>query len=166
MSKGFTLQQSIQCSVAEVWQYLADFSNADQWMDEVNNLVPIESGEIGRGSRLQIECNTQTRESMVSYWQPNKSFAITSDLGIVKTTHTYRLASINGKLGPTNLQLSVDCVCTGLWKFFSPLVIWARKRIDSRQLANVKAILETAPTREEIDSFGNLKHLEKSDLQQ
>ena len=139
MTRKAVEKSTINASSEAVWDYVTDFSKAGLWMTGVSSLVRLDEGDIGRGSHLQVEVGGQRHESTVSYWQPGKCFALTSQVEGVGATYTYR---IEGVADTSTLELSIECTFTGFNKLIAPVVFWSIRRRGARQVNNVKSQLE------------------------
>ncbi|HJO12751.1 MAG: SRPBCC family protein [Gammaproteobacteria bacterium] len=132
-------KSAINASSEAVWDYVTDFTKAGLWMTGVSSLVRLDEGDIGRGSHLQVEAGGQCHESTVSYWQPGKCFALSSQLDGVGATFTYR---IEGVAETSTLELSIECTFGGFNKLIAPAIFWRIRRRGASQVNNVKSQLE------------------------
>ena len=139
MTSKTVTKLEIQATSEAVWSYVTDFSKAAQWMTGVQSLVRLDEGDIGRGSHLHLMSGGRLREVTVSYWQTGKCFALTAELGDVRTTFTYRIENV---AEISSLELSIECSFSGLKQFLAPLIRWLIHRRGAKQLPNVKSQLE------------------------
>jgi len=138
----FSVEESLSKSGHDVWEYITDFSRASEWMPGVEYLRHLDEGEIGRGSRLQFEIAGKQRQSVVSYWHPEKCFTLVYDLGGVISSYTYTIENDRKDPDSCVLKLKIECNFRGIRNIAAPLIFWAIRRADGAQIRNIKSRLE------------------------
>ena len=136
MADGFSVRETIPRPPADVWAYLTDFGNAQEWMTGIGPMTQTTPGALEVGTRFRFEARGKERETRVTALDPGKRIALTSTQGGVTATYTYVVEPAgNG----TEVTLDAVCEAAGVWKLIHPIIVIAMKRSDSSQLANLKA---------------------------
>lgn len=138
MAEGFSVGETIDRRLEDVWAYLTDFSHAKHWMTGVEEMTQLTQGPIELGTRFRFKSRGRERESHVTALEPGKQIALTSTQGGVTATYTYSLASAGDG---TEVTLNAVCRATGFWKLLHPIIMLAMKKSDSSHLAKLKAAI-------------------------
>jgi len=128
MAAGFSVTQRIERSPDEVWAYLTDFQNAQDWMPGVEDMRATAEGPPAVGTEFTFGSRGKSRETRVTALDPGTRFALTSTQGGVSATYAYSLAPDGDG---TRVTLDAVCEATGLWTLLHPLIAFARKQSDS-----------------------------------
>lgn len=136
MTRGFHVAEQIDARPEEVWSALTDFTNARRWMNGVEEMVQETSGALGLGTRFRFRSRGHVHHTVVTEFVPGQKIALTSTQGGITATYIYSvLPSDRG----STITLNATCTAKGYWKLVHPLIAYAMKRADSRQLANLTA---------------------------
>ena len=139
MADGFVAKETIAEAPAKVWDYLADFRNADEWMTGVEKMTQKTPGPLEVGTRFSFESRGKVRETQVTALDPGERIALTSTQGGVTATYTYSMSPTDDG---TELTLEAVCKADGLWKLLHPLIVFAMKKSDASHLSNLKAAMD------------------------
>lgn len=138
MAGGFAVRETIERSPEDVWAYLTDFANAHAWMTAVDAMTHTTDGPLRVGTRFKFHARGRERETEVTALDPGRLIALTSTQGGVSATYTYEVMPA---AGGTEVALDARCRASGIWNLLHPLIVFAMKRSDSSQLANLKAAM-------------------------
>ncbi|MEM7131211.1 MAG: SRPBCC family protein [Chloroflexota bacterium] len=163
MNSGFTATATIKLPVQQVWRFLVDMEQSPAWMKGVNKITPVgpnhglPNGTTMIGARFTTHLSTSgqgaQREVMVTAWEPNHRFALTSNEGGILTTYEYCLRS---KREYTEMTLHAEFRASGVWRLIGPLVTYMMKRHDGNQLELFKEAAEKFYASNEINQFQKL----------
>jgi len=95
------------------------------------------------GTRFGFQARGKQRETRVTDFDSGKRIALTSTQGGVTATYTYSVAPAGGG---TEMTLNAVCDATGLWKLIHPVIVFAMKKSDATQLANLKRAMGRTAT--------------------
>ena len=136
--------------IEEVWEFISDISNSDQWLAGVSEPVLATEGEIARGSTFNCKYRFDNKSHDVSYvltsFDPPKKFSYRMSGGphpaynFVELKSEKGLTKINHVMEMDISQLSIGVVFLGLGPFVR-LSIMMKLRKDLKRL---KALLEAA----------------------
>jgi carbon monoxide dehydrogenase subunit G len=136
MAKGFTVTETIERPIDEVWGFLSDWKSMPSWMKGVDTIGPAGDGPIGEGTRVTFTARGAERESTIAAWEPPRVMTLVSTQGGMTATYEYSCAEVEGG---TEVTLHAECVARGfMWKAMSPLIGYMMKRTDSPQLSALK----------------------------
>ena len=136
---GFRVSEHIAHSRKEVWDHLTDCRNAKEWMTGVDDLVQVGDGPPEVETRLRFRARGRERSSRVTEFVPEEQITLTSILGGITATCTYRLTPSGDG---TEATPDATCGASGMWKLLQPLIVLAMKLNDSFHLANLKTAME------------------------
>ena len=135
MADGFTVNERLDHAPAKVWAYLTDFDNAPEWMTSIGEFTQATQGHLEVGTQFSFKARGKARETRVTALEPGKLIALTSTQGGVTATYTYSVAPVGDG---AEVTLKAVCEATGFWKLLHPVIVFAMKKSDSSQLANLK----------------------------
>lgn len=138
MADGFIVNETIERSRTDVWTYLTDFPNATEWMPGIETMTQTAQGPLKIGTRFSFKARGKERETRVTTLDPGKQIGLTSTQGGVTATYT---DSVTPAGDATKVTLQAVCKATGFWKLLHPMILFAMKKSDSSQLANLKAAM-------------------------
>ena len=138
MTRGFHVAEQFGAPPEEVWSALTDFANAQRWMNGVEEMVQETSGGLGLGTRFRFRSRGHVHHTVVTEFEARQKIALTSTQGGITATYVYRV--LPSGCGST-ITLDATCTAQGYWKLLRPLIAYAMKRGDSRQLANLAAVM-------------------------
>ena len=139
MAKGFSVKTKLDHSPVEVWSYLSDLGKAGEWMRGIGAFEQTTPGPLRVGTELRFESRGKMRTTRVTELIPCERLALTSTQGGVTATYTYMLAADGDG---TELTLEAGCTATGAWKLVHPLIVFAMKQSDARQVSDLKAAMD------------------------
>lgn len=139
MSEAFRASEIIDRPVEDVWIALTDWTNAHRWMPGVESLLA--EGDIAVGTKLTFRARGKDRPSQIVKLESGTSLTLQSVQGGVTADYTYSLRSRGDEA--TDATLVAECETEGiLWTALSPVIRFAVRRTDSRQLEALKAMIE------------------------
>lgn len=128
MKNSYTSSKEIEGPVSGVWKLLTDFSRYPQWLPRCDRCQQLDEGEPGRGSLLQIRAAGRELEATVSYWEPEKSFAVVMRRTRSVTRLQFRLEpSQESTLLTATVELQTEGLATATALFLFPMY---RRLID------------------------------------
>lgn len=144
MSRGFTVVETIDLPIQQVWTFLSNLDNCVLWIRGVNTIEPSVSGQTeGVGIRYTTNLsgagNGSERDIVITAWEPNYRLALTSEVRGVTATYEYTL---KGRRETTEITLSAECSTTGLLRIIHPFLSMMMKRYDGDQLMLLKQAIE------------------------
>lgn len=135
----FTVNETIDRPVDEVWAFATDWSRAPRWMSGVDSMRVEGDGPVAEGSRIVFEARGAERESTIVRWTPPRCVAMRSVQGGVTATYVYSFSSTDD--GGTRIELEATCEFRGAIKLLGPLIGWAVRRTDGGQLRDLVAAM-------------------------
>jgi hypothetical protein len=108
-------------------------------MKSVQGMTQVTDGPLGIGTRIRFGARGKERDTSVTAFDPGKRIALTSTQGGVTATYEYSVAPAGDG---SEVTLHAVCKATGLWKLIHPLIVFAMKKTDGSQLADLKAAIE------------------------
>ena len=139
MAGGFSVKETIDRPVDEVWHFMSDMRNAPTWMTGVEDMKPITPGPTGIGSKFSFVSRGAERDTEVTAWDPKRELALTSTQGGITATYLY---TVHGNEDSTEVALHAVCEAEGLWKIVQPLIAHLMKRSDSGHLAQLRDTMD------------------------
>lgn len=140
MVNGFSVQETIDRPVAEVWTFMSNFEEVHRWMDGIEQVQQKTAAPIGVATLLAFDARGAERTTKITAWEPGHKMALTSQQGGMTATYLYSVISKGEK---TAVSLDATCEASGfLWKLLSPLIVRMMKQSDSNQLAQLKAAMD------------------------
>jgi hypothetical protein len=107
-------------------------------MTGIEGMTPTTQAPVSVGTRLKFRARGKERETRVTALDPGRRIALTSTQGGVTATYTYTVAPAGDG---TEVTLDAVCRTSGVWKLLHPLIVFAMRRSDSSQLADLKAAM-------------------------
>ncbi len=136
--------------IEEVWEFVSDMSNSDQWLDGVSESVLATEGEIAAGSTFNCKYRFNNKSHDVSYvltsFDPPQKFGYRvaggphPSINFVELKSEKGLTKINIVMEMDISQLTIGVVFLGLGPF-ARVSIMMKLRKDLKRL---KALLEAA----------------------
>ena len=139
MAGGFIVKEQIAATPTEVWAYLTDLGNAEAWMTGIEDMSQTIQGPLEVGTRFTFKARGKERETRVTEFDQGKRIALTSTQAGVTATYRYSVTPVGDG---TEATLEAECDATGFWKLLHPLIVFAMRKCDSSQLANLKRVIE------------------------
>lgn len=136
----FSVSETIERPVDEVWSFATDWEQAPRWMNGVDTLHVDGGGPVAAGTKLIFTARGAERSSEIATWEPPHCLALRSVQGGVTATYTYRFEAAGE--GSTKVSLDAVCEFTGLVALMGPLIGWMVKRTDSGQLKDLGAAMQ------------------------
>ena len=139
MAQTFAVAETIDRPAGEVWEALTDWSNAHRWMAGVDRLEA--QGETAAGTELRFHARNAERTSVIARCDTGRSIVLRSVQGGVTADYTYELQPAGD--GATRVTLVAECRFRGLlYLLMSPLIRRAIRSADSKQLEQLKRVVE------------------------
>ena len=139
MAQTFAVAETIDRPAGEVWEALTDWSNAHRWMAGVDRLEA--QGETAAGTELRFHARNAERTSVIARCDTGRSIVLRSVQGGVTADYTYELHPAGD--GATRVTLVAECRFRGLlYLLMSPLIRRAIRSADSKQLEQLKRVVE------------------------
>ena len=139
MAQTFAGAETIDRPAGEVWEALTDWSNAHRWMAGVDRLEA--QGETAAGTELRFHARNAERTSVIARCDTGRSIVLRSVQGGVTADYTYELHPAGD--GATRVTLVAECRFRGLlYLLMSPLIRRAIRSADSKQLEQLKRVVE------------------------
>ena len=140
---GFRVNELIDRSPEEVFEYVSNFDNAPNWLPGVTGVDKITEGPVTVGTRFRETRSAAGREGRVEIevieYDPPHRYSTQFDQGGYQATSHYTI-------GAENSGARVDLVFKlrghGLRALLTPIVSFAIKRQDKYQLADLKEAIE------------------------
>jgi hypothetical protein len=142
MTRNISLRTTLRKNLDDVWNYLADFDNAHQWMPGVKSVIQVDPGEVGRGSVLEFIDGRSVKVVKVSYWEPLKCFTLSFESSSRSTDSSYRLEP-DGQ--HTILELNITTSVDGFRQFLLPVASIFHGQDARNRLKNIKHVIESRP---------------------
>ncbi|MFQ5961447.1 MAG: SRPBCC family protein [Candidatus Methylomirabilales bacterium] len=144
MSNAFTVKETIDKPVGEVWAFLADMRHAPKWMTGVEDMRQLTPGSVGLGTRFRFVARGAQRETEITAWEPEKRIALTSTQGGITATYEY---SVLGRGDTTEVELNAVCRAKGPWKIIHPIIVVLMRKSDSGHLVRLKNAIQEESSR-------------------
>ena len=147
-SLSVSVSDVINRDAGDVWEFVSDPRNQDQWVDGMSNSQIVGDGPIGRGTQIRgtysFEGNVNDLTLTITEFREARVVAIESSDGPFPFTGRLSLE----RQGPATLVSNVmtvgsDSAFTSvMFTLLRPLSKWFFKRQVSKELRQLKAILE------------------------
>ena len=137
----FTRNIRIERSRQDVWDYITDFCNANDWIRGFHSVEFLTPRPLARGSKFEVTRTllgrTDSQIIEVVEIDPPRLYAVRSRASGVDVTFTYRLSEATGHA--TVVELAVELTpATRLARAFVPLATAAIQKFDGDQLELLK----------------------------
>ena len=129
MTCAFTVATTIDHPVGLVWGRLVDWDAADQWMSGVDALRA--EGPTAVGTTVVFVARGRERRGRIAALEPGRSITLRSSQGGVTADYVYECVT-QGR--GTRVSLVADCSMTGPVRLLGPVIRYAIRRADARQL--------------------------------
>lgn len=130
-------------SADEVFDYLAEFSNAAEWDPGVVAASRLDAGPIGRNSmfRLQVRVGRWTVpfDYRIVAFEPPTRVAVVADRGTVRSEDTITIVS--DATGGSTLTYDARLRLKGVYAIAEPLLCLGFRRIGDRGIAGLRRTL-------------------------
>lgn len=139
MSRVFAVDETIDRPADEVWAALTDWRNAPKWMNGIESMSA--DGETVAGTKLTFRARGADRASLIAQCEPGRLLTLRSTQGSVTADYTYELQEI----GRDRTRISMVAECRSarlLWRILFPMLRLAIRRVDGKQLENLRRYLE------------------------
>jgi hypothetical protein len=139
------IELEVDRPVAEVFDYMANFSNENEWNSVAHNVAQLNPGPLAAGSRFKGDYD---RMGTVEYLI--KEYARPDHLegeGRAKMLTWDSTFDFSARHGGTSLVATIDPHPRGVLRLAKPLMERVMKGQMQKGMANVKATLEQRPAR-------------------
>jgi len=130
-------------SVDEVFEYLAEFSNAAEWDPGVSEARRLDVGPVGRGSAFRLLVRVGQRTVPLDYrivaFEPPTRVDVVADNGVVRS-EDHMTVTANAAGGST-VTYDADLRLRGAFVLAEPLVRAMFHRIGDRGIAGLREVL-------------------------
>lgn len=139
-----TIERSVtvEKSIDKVWEYLADFTNTEEWDPPTLSTV-VESGNGGVGTVYHNVSKVLGHEAEIRYtvtdFEPNRLLRLTGINRSVEATDTMRFES-DGR--STTVHYRADLSPHGVAKLAEPLMGIGLKRLGDNAATSLRSCLE------------------------
>jgi uncharacterized membrane protein len=145
MTVDVTTEIDIERPVAQVATYASDPSNAPSWYDNIDSVQwrstpPLQVGSIVAFTARFLGRRLEYRYEFVEL-EPNDRLVMRTSEGPFPMETTYTWSS--NPSGSTHMTLRNRGEPTGFSKLMAPLMVPAMRRANRKDLAHLKAILES-----------------------
>lgn len=140
MKNAFVAEQTIKRPSDEVWAALTDWKNAHNWMPGIDSLRS--EGDLAVGTRLTFRARGKDRPSEIAALDPGRSLTLRSKQGRVTADYTYEVEPAEHEA--SRVTLTAACEAGGPFSVIAPLLRLAMRRTDSKQLDELKSMVESA----------------------
>lgn len=76
---------------ALIWEHLVDFKKWPQWCSGFRQVKRLDSGVVGRGSRLQIETGAGSQIWEIIYWEPGRRLDFEIDQHDLRCGYSFQI---------------------------------------------------------------------------
>lgn len=140
---GFKVTQQIERTPEEVFAFVTDLDNLATWLPRVTRAEPLSQGPLSVGSRYRETRLAKGRESTVEMevkeFEPPRTYSTGFAAGGYEATYSY---SFEPEDSGTRARLAFKITGQGLQALMAPIVSYAIKRQDNKQLKRLKAAVE------------------------
>lgn len=143
-------ETTIARPIDDVWAFVGNPINQDQWVDGMSNSSLVDEGEIGVGTRLQGVYSFEGRTSplliTITEYVPQRRLGIESEDGPFPFSGLFTLQPAGDDTAVTNqMTAGSDSRFTSVFfTVFRPVAGWLFRRQLQKELGQLKAILEGA----------------------
>ncbi len=138
MSIAFTAETTIAKPATEVWAALVDWDNATEWMPGIDDFRADGPTEVG--ATLAFHARGKERPATIAALEPGRSIVLRSVQGGVSADYRYDVKILDDST--TSIALVADCTTTGAWRLLAPMLRFAMRKTDGRQLDRLKDYIE------------------------
>lgn len=129
--------------IAEVFAYLADFSNTAEWDPGVVESERLSHAEIGLGSRFRVVTSTagsrQTLEYEITEWDPPQRLVLVGTTPRLRSIDTLSFSATDG--GGTSVTYHADLAILGPGRVADPVLHLAFQVIGRRADQGLREVL-------------------------
>lgn len=140
---------SYRTTVASPWPvdrafaYLGDFSNVAAWDPGVVSSSRLDEGEVGLGSRFEVETSTAGRRQRLTYeiteWDPPRRLVLVGENPALRSVDTLTFAERDGG---SSVTYHADLALRGAARFADPLLHVAFQVIGKRAADGLRRALD------------------------
>ncbi len=94
------------------WRRLSEFPSWPAWCIDIRSLVQLDSGQTGRGSKLQIDYRGQQQVWEIIYWEPQRRLDFEIMIRGLRCGFSFRLTD-SDRQNCAGLQLFAEFINTG-----------------------------------------------------
>ena len=140
---------SIDCDPADIWAYVSDVTNQDQWVDGMSDSEVVGDGPIGRGTEIRgtytYGGGSAPTTITVTEFREGRALGIESSEGPFPFTGLLTLERQDDGAVVTNaMTAGSDHIMTSImFTLFRPLTKHMMRRQLDKELAQLKTILES-----------------------
>lgn len=140
---SYRVSKQIDRSPEEVFEYISNHNNTPRWLPNVTRVDKITEGPVSIGTRFREARSTSGREGrveieVIEYDPPHRYSTAFNQGGYAATSH-YTLKAENSG---ARVDLVFVLHGRGLKALLTPVVVFAMKRHDKYQLADLKEAIE------------------------
>ena len=140
---GFTVNQQIDRTPEDVFTFVTDLDNLVRWLPRVTRAERLSGGPLSVGSRYRETRLAKGRESTVEMevkeFEPPRTYSTGFAAGGYEATYSY---SFQAEDAGTRVRLAFKITGQGLQALMAPIVSYAIKRQDKKQLKRLKEAVE------------------------
>lgn len=139
MSRVFTVSETVDAGIEEVWAALTDWERAPSWMTSVESVTT--AGPTETGAKLGVRARGRDSESTIERCDPPAALTLVSNQGNVRAEYVYTLAAA----GPSQTRISLDASCQTSGPMLAvagPLLRFMIRRTDKGQMSALKSMVE------------------------
>ena len=129
MTEAFTAETTIDRPVDAVWARLVDWDSAAQWMSGVETLRA--KGPTATGTTMIFTARGKEHIGQITALDHGRSITLRSVQGGVTADYVYECAQHSEG---TLVRLVANCQMTGPVRLLGPVISFAIRRADGRQL--------------------------------
>ncbi len=145
---SYEISAIINRPLAEVFAFVADFSNASKWMPEVKEMTVVSEGPVSVGSKLRevLRAGPKIKGAYnleITEWTPDSAIGMKgSGPGIKSFAGRYQFEAVEGG---TRLTTSVTVKLSPIVWLFGWLLTPKMRGDEWRRFENLKQLLEASP---------------------
>lgn len=129
--------------VDQAFAYLGDFSNVAAWDPGVVSSSRLDEGEVGLGSRFEVETSTAGRRQRLVYeiteWDPPRRLVLVGENSALRSVDTLTFAERDGG---SSVTYHADLALRGPARFADPLLHLAFQVIGKKAADGLRRALD------------------------
>lgn len=141
---GFEFNESIAKPPKQVFDTIADLTNASKFLDNIKESKKTSAGPIGVGTTFRetriMGGKEASTDLLVTAYEPHAHLGVSTEVEGIKVEYHYHLAP---EAGGTQVRWVCELEASGLRKMMLPMVAGIMKKEDGDHLQKLKAYLET-----------------------
>lgn len=138
MARTLSVEEEIPRSREQVWEALTNWTIAHRWMPGVEAMSA--DGETAAGTKLTFQARGARRTSTIVSCEIGRSIALRSVQGGVTADYRYEIQELGDH--SSRVTMVADCRTSGWWRLVSPLLRFAIRLSDGKQLRLLKKLIE------------------------